>query len=127
MTQPRWLGPMTSEEFTLSVPRTEWNGRGADMRTRLVTWKWRFDLGSAHSGMLLDFTRVEFMEPWAMAMFGAYGLEMRRRGIIVHSKFDASPSNLYLVEMGSRSCWNAARLRVPSGGRDPVRTQACIW
>lgn len=91
---------MAPDDFVLSVPRAEWNGRGADMRSRLVTWKWRFDLGAGRSGLLLDFTKVEFMEPWAMAMFGAYGLEMRRRGLAVRSRFDASPSNLYFVEMG---------------------------
>jgi hypothetical protein len=50
----------------------------------------------------LDFTAVPFMEPWALAMFAAYGLELRARtGLPVEAALDdANPCNRYLRMMG---------------------------
>src|SRR5262245_14303882 len=92
---------MPDSTLRVAVPRADWNGRAADMRSRLVTWKWHWQLSPGHSELELDFTNVAFMEPWALAMFAAYGLGMRQRGIPVRGIFaSANPANTYQVAMG---------------------------
>lgn len=94
---------MAESAQQIRVPRTDWNGRAADMRSRLVTWQWHWSLPTSKSELEIDFTRVAFMEPWALAMFAAYGLELRRRGVVVRGLFDdANPANRYQAAMGLR-------------------------
>lgn len=90
-----------SEPLIVKVPQSDWNGRAADIRSRLVTWQWKLKLPPDRTGVVLDFTKVRFMEPWAMAMFATYGLEMRRQGVAVKSAFSPeNPANQYLIAMG---------------------------
>jgi anti-sigma regulatory factor (Ser/Thr protein kinase) len=90
-----------TDTFVISVPKTNWNDRAADMRSRLQTWEWRWKLPQKYDSLVLDFTGVEFMEPWALAMFTAYALEMRRKGTPVAVQLDESRgSNRYLKMMG---------------------------
>ena len=85
----------------VAVPKADWNGRAADMRSRLVTWKWHWQLPPGKTALELDFTKVSFMEPWALAMFAAYGLGMRQRGVPVRGSFtSANPANAYVMAMG---------------------------
>lgn len=89
-----------SEAFSIRIPKTDWDGRAADMRSRLQTWEWHWTSPKGKP-LVMDFTGVAFMEPWAIAMFAAYGLGMREKGVEVRSEFDSSnPANLYQVAMG---------------------------
>ncbi len=83
------------------IPKVDWNGRAADMRSRLVTWDWHWKLPRGKTELVLDFSRVAFMEPWALCMFAAYCLKMRSQGIPVRVQLDpANPSNVYFGDMG---------------------------
>ncbi len=85
----------------LAIPKVDWDGRAADMRSRLVTWEWMWKLPRGKTELLLDFANVSFMEPWALAMFTAYGLQLREQGIRVQAALDPSnPSNAYFESMG---------------------------
>lgn len=84
----------------IRIPRVDWNGRAADMRSRLVTWKWHFESPNTDS-IILDFTQVQFMEPWALAMWATFGLTQRSKGVTVKCRFDPdNPANQYMVAMG---------------------------
>ncbi len=84
-----------------TIPKADWNGRGADMRSRLVTWRWHWSLAAGMRELELDFSKVNFMEPWALAMFAAYGLGMRERGVATRARLDESnAANVYLRDMG---------------------------
>ncbi len=92
---------MSDSVHLLSIPKLDWNGSGADMRSRLVTWEWFWKLPKGRTELCLDFTGVKFMEPWALAMFTAYGLRMRLDGCSIRADLDASsPSNVYFRDMG---------------------------
>ena len=83
------------------LPKADWNGRAADLRSRLMTWDWHWRLPGGKTELQLDFSKVSFMEPWALAMFAAYGLGLRQRGIPVNTAIDTTnPSNLYFADMG---------------------------
>jgi hypothetical protein len=92
---------MADSTQRVSVPKTDWNGRAADMRSRLLTWRWHWQLAAGKTEVELDFSRVSFMEPWALAMFAAYGLGLRRAGVRVRGVFlDENPANAYARAMG---------------------------
>jgi anti-anti-sigma regulatory factor len=92
---------MSERTFRISLPAKDWDGRAADMRSRLVTWDWRWRLPGDRTRLELDFTNVQFMEPWALAMLAAYGLSFREQGVDARVILDpASPSNVYFQEMG---------------------------
>jgi hypothetical protein len=91
---------VTTPSRLIRIPRTDWNGHGADMRSRLVTWQWYLD-AEVPATLELDFTQVRFMEPWALSMWAAFGIHQRQRGAVVRCRFD--PDNLanqYMVAMG---------------------------
>ncbi len=92
-----------ADTLRIDVPRLDWNGRATDMRSRLVTWEWFWRLPRGRTRVELDFSRVSFMEPWALAMFAAYGAQMRQSGTHVDVILDpANPANLYSEAMGLR-------------------------
>lgn len=91
---------MAAPARQIRIPRTDWNGKGSDMRSRLVTWQWHLEQPTP-AELQLDFTQVKFMEPWALAMWAAFGIEQRRRGAQVRCLFDpANAANQYMVAMG---------------------------
>jgi hypothetical protein len=98
------VGPanaMTDSLHRILIPRVDWDGHAADMRSRLVTWEWQWKLPRSRNELVLDFSKVSFMEPWALAMFTAYGLRLREQGLRVRAELDPTkPSNNYLESMG---------------------------
>lgn len=92
---------MPDTTFHIVIPAKDWNGRAADIRSRLVTWEWHWKLPKGRVSIELDFTKVSFMEPWALAMFAAYGLKLRQEGFEVRARLDPkNPSNVYFDQMG---------------------------
>lgn len=92
---------MSDTVHHIAIPSTDWNGRAADMRSRLMTWEWRWRLPKGRTAIELDFSNVSFMEPWGLAMFAAYGLRMRQEHVEVKARLDPSnPSNVYFEQMG---------------------------
>jgi len=93
-----------SNPYEIRIPRPYWGGQGADMSSRLATWNWRWDLPSGKDSLVLDFTGVDFMEPWALTMFTCYGLTAAmRHGVPFLVRLDeGQPSNKYLRQMGLR-------------------------
>mgnify|MGYP000201892227 CR=1 FL=1 len=61
----------------LLVPKIDWNGRAADMRSRLVTWEWFWKPQRGKSELVIDLSKVTFMKPWALAMFTVCGCANR--------------------------------------------------
>ncbi len=89
------------EPYRIRLNRHNWNGQAKHLCSTLMTWEWRWK--QAARSVVLDFTQVEFMEPWALAMFCAYALRLRHSGGQVSIELDpANPSNLYLEAMGLR-------------------------
>lgn len=72
------------------------------MRSRLMTWEWRNVMPVGVTELLLDFTDTRFIEPWALALYAAYGLTIRNSGqISVTARLDlANPCNKYVEQMG---------------------------
>lgn len=93
---------MPDGDWIISVPKQDWDGGGRDMRSRLQTWEWRWKPPPDRRRALIDFRGVEFLEPWALAMFTAYGLSLRQQtGLDVEPLLDdAVASNRYLRSMG---------------------------
>lgn len=85
----------------INIPRQNWAGHAADMRSTLQTWQWRWRLGT-RTEVLLNFAETRFLEPWALAMFTSYGLKMRSdHGVTVQALLDSNnPCNHYIEEMG---------------------------
>ncbi|MCG3181465.1 MAG: hypothetical protein BIFFINMI_03861 [Phycisphaerae bacterium] len=104
---------MVSEkgEYVIQVPRQHLAGAARDMRAFLAMWDWRWKLPRRTSGLLLDFTRTTFVEPWALSMFTAYALTMGDRlGIPVRALLSPSnPSNVYTEYMGIREVLETGR------------------
>lgn len=69
-----------------------------------MTWEWRWKQAVQAGRVVIDFTGVEFMEPWALSMFAAYALELKRRGADLSVQLDgaSNPANRYLESMGLR-------------------------
>jgi hypothetical protein len=88
--------------FTIPIPHTNLAGAGADMRSRLVTWEWRTKLPKDCDHMVLDFRENRFIEPWALGLYTAYALRMKRdTGRPVYAELDLSkPANQYVEKMG---------------------------
>lgn len=94
----------------ITIPKIDWDGHAADMRSRLVTWEWNWKLPRGKTSLVLDFTRVNFMEPWALAMFTAYGLKLRDKSTTVGADLDpGNPSNVYFEAMGLREVLESGR------------------
>lgn len=93
---------MSADPHVIRVNRHNWNGQAAHIRATLMTWEWRWKQAEAAGRVVIDFRNVEFMEPWALSMFAAYALELRRRGVTVEIQLDAeaNPANRYLESMG---------------------------
>lgn len=97
---------MSENPFRITVPQFDWNGGGADMRSRLQTWHWYSPLPGGADSLVLDFTRVRFIEPWALAMFTAYS---RRVSLANDTPVeivldDANPANRYIGLMEMKEC-----------------------
>lgn len=92
--------------FVVQVPHTNWNGAGADMRSRLQTWRWHWPLAKKFHSLVLDFSQVQFIEPWALALFTSYALGLRaQQQVSVDVKLDPeNPCNQYIEQMGLRAC-----------------------
>ncbi len=87
----------------VKVPKRNWNGRAGDLRSTLRTWEWRWKLPGSETEVVLDFSEVQFLEPWALALFTAYGLGMKQEGASLRVHLDAgNPCNVYLEQMGLR-------------------------
>lgn len=94
---------MIPSEYRIAIPKLDWNGRASDMRSRLMTWEWQWKLTKGRDRVVLDFSRVNFMEPWALSMFAAYGLSLKQQGVPIELHTDpANPSNVWIEEMGLR-------------------------
>lgn len=94
---------MSDPVHLIRVPGRDGDGKAADIRSTLQAWDWDWDwrLLRGTERLVLDFTALRFMEPWALAMFAAYGLHGREEGIKVELRLDPSnPSNAYLEQMG---------------------------
>ncbi len=96
---------MSDPVHLIRVPGRDGDGKAADIRSTLQAWAWDWDwdwrLPRGTERLVLDFTALRFMEPWALAMFAAYGLHGREEGIKVELRLDPSnPSNAYLEQMG---------------------------
>jgi len=119
----------------LRVPKRNWNGQSGDIRSTLQTWNWRWQLPKGDNELVLDFSEVAFLEPWALALFTAYGLQMKQNGAQVSSRLDPhNPCNVYLRQMGieevlrtgqSTQAWDDSHqntgLHVISSHQDVVR------
>ena len=89
------------DPLKIVVPTHSLGGGGADMRSRLVTWDWRTKLVGTPE-LILDFKNTSFIEPWALALFTAYGLRIHADfSIPVTADLDSdNPSNIYISRMG---------------------------
>ena len=92
----------SSNPYIIHVPHQNLADGGADMRSRLQTWKWRRSIPAKFNGLCLDLTSTHFIEPWALALYTAYALSVaREKGIAAFAKLDpGNPSNLYVEQMG---------------------------
>jgi len=72
------------------------------MRSRLQTWDWRVHLPAWATTLEIDFSQNNFIEPWALAQFTAYGLNVKKRlGIPVSATLaNRNPANVYVGQMG---------------------------
>lgn len=92
---------MAGEPVRIQITKNQWDGAARDMRSTLQTWEWRWAACEKRRAAVLDFSQARFVEPWALAMFSCFGLELRRRGVEVTLEVDpANPSNHYLKLMG---------------------------
>lgn len=92
--------PGATTPYVIKVPRHNWDGQASDARSTLQTWQWRWEAARKAGQVELDFTDVQFMEPWALAMFACFGLALRKGGIEVRVRLDAvNPANTYLEQM----------------------------
>lgn len=93
---------MASSLFHVRVPKRNWSGNGGDARSTLMTWNWRWKFPTQFSGLHLDFSDAEFLEPWALAMFTSYALHCKSiPGFNVKLTLSPSnPSNTYISDMG---------------------------
>jgi len=98
--------PMTdvplSNRFWIRLPRQNMNDGGRDMRSWLQTWTWRTPNPKYHTEIVLDFTDVTFIEPWALALFVSYALHLKESFHISVRAVLAprNPSNVYIADMG---------------------------
>jgi anti-anti-sigma regulatory factor len=97
----------------IRIPKSGWNDRARDMRSTLQTWVWHPRPRPEFDSVVLDFAAVEFMEPWALALFASYALQLRQiAGLHVSAALDASlPAQQYLEQMGLVELVNEGRAR----------------
>ena len=72
------------------------------MAGRFGSWRWQWNLPPGRDSLELDFTGVDFMEPWALTMFTCYGMTLAtRHKIPLRIRLDdRQPSNKYFKQMG---------------------------
>jgi hypothetical protein len=92
---------MMADSFTIDVPGTSWNGGGADMPTRLADWQWPAPPPDCDE-VILDFSNIPFVEPWAIAMFVSHALDLKHsRGMAVRATLNTTNlTNTYIRQMG---------------------------
>ncbi|MCG3127723.1 MAG: hypothetical protein CHACPFDD_02593 [Phycisphaerae bacterium] len=89
------------ESCEIRIDRLNWNDQAGDMRSRLQTWDWRWKPARRLKRVRIDFRMVDFMEPWALAMFASFANQLRSEGCAVEVLLDESnPSNQYFRQMG---------------------------
>jgi len=87
------------------------------MRSTLMTWEWRWTQAQRAGQVVIDFRDVEFMEPWAVAIFASFGLALRAKGVVVHAELDpANPANQYLAAVGLQSVLTTGPIDNPASG-----------
>jgi anti-anti-sigma regulatory factor len=93
---------MLQQPFKIRVPKGNWAGAGADMRSRLQTWEWKWPTPKSCDSIILDLTEVDFLEPWALAMFASYllGVKKEEQKPVSVQVESAIPSNKYFIDMG---------------------------
>lgn len=100
---------MSPNPYVIHVDRQNWNGQAADIRSRLMTWEWRWRQAEQAREVEIDFTDVEFMEPWALSMFACFGRSLGARGVSVRPALNpANPSNQYFRSMGLEQVFRAS-------------------
>ncbi len=116
------MTPGDAGSHVVRVPRRNWSGQAADMRATLQTWDWRWKSLQAAQTVEIDFTQVEFMEPWALGMFACLGIGARAAGKRVAVALDANnPSNAFFERVGLRSVIEGEAPPIEAGG-DPDTT-----
>lgn len=92
----------STNPYVIRMPRQNLAGGGADMRTRLVTWEWRKHFPASYDALCLDLTATDFIEPWALALYTAYCLSVRKeKSIPILATLDTrNPCNRYVEQMG---------------------------
>ncbi|MGE0479322.1 MAG: ATP-binding protein [Phycisphaerae bacterium] len=87
----------------IRITRNQWDNDAADMRSTLQTWEWRWQQARTRGAVLLDFSEVNVMEPWAIALFACFGLALQRDGVRVDVALDnTNPVNQQLETDGIR-------------------------
>jgi anti-sigma regulatory factor (Ser/Thr protein kinase) len=66
--------------FTISVPNTI---ADQDIERFFKGWKWHDDVQD--SGVIIDWTKCDFVAPWVPTIFSAYSLWLKNRGISVET------------------------------------------
>jgi hypothetical protein len=96
------MSTASSSDWIIRVPTQDLAGGGADIRSRLQTWQWKTRFGEQVSRLILDFSQTKFIEPWALALFTAYGLRVRQvNALTVEAVLAAdNPCNQYVEQMG---------------------------
>lgn len=85
----------------IQIDKLNWDDQARDIRSRLQTWDWRWKPARRLRRVRLDFSMVDFMEPWALAMFASFALQLRGDGCSVEVVLnDSNPSNQYFRQMG---------------------------
>ncbi|MEP0846830.1 MAG: hypothetical protein HRF50_08425 [Phycisphaerae bacterium] len=113
-----------SERYIIRVNKHNWNGQAADMRATLMTWDWRWETALRYRNVEIDFRDVDFMEPWALAMFSCFALTLKEHGAIVQIGLSpANPSNKFFEQAGLLDVLHGAAL-----ARTPPResTGLCV-
>jgi hypothetical protein len=93
---------MSEQIFTIAVPPGNWAGSGADMRSRLQTWEWKWPSPQWAQEVVLDLTKIDFLEPWALALFTNYmlGVQKEEHKPVSVTADPRIPSNKYILDMG---------------------------
>lgn len=71
------------------------------MLNRLENWDWKIP-SSQYDGVVIDFTKTKFIEPWAVAMFVSHAMRLKAElNLEVTANLDLkNPANKYLSDMG---------------------------
>ncbi len=105
-------GAPVSEAYEILVNRHNWGGACAHMRSTLMTWDWRWHTAFRHREVAIDFREVEFMEPWAIAMFACFARALQDHSSSVRVELNpANPSNVYFERIGLRTILDSSASR----------------